>query len=90
MFLRVQLTITQHWLDNGLVPSRRQAIIWTNNEPIHWRIYAALVGEELMDSDDLFTHIFQSCDCPSASKVTPVDIGKSTITKQPIKIKNDV
>ena len=29
-------------LDNGLAPNRRQAIIWTNADPIHWRIYAAL------------------------------------------------
>ena len=33
--------------DNGLAPSRRQAIIWTSAEPIYWRIYAALVGDEL-------------------------------------------
>ena len=26
-------------LVNGLVPNRRQAIIWTNTGPIHWRIY---------------------------------------------------
>ena len=29
-------------LDNGLAPNRRQAIIWTNADPIYWRIYAAL------------------------------------------------
>ena len=29
-------------LDYGLTPNRRQAIIWTNAEPIYWRIYAAL------------------------------------------------
>ena len=34
-------------LDNGLAPNRRQAIIWTNGDLIHWRIYAALVEEEL-------------------------------------------
>ena len=33
--------------DNGLAPSRRQAIIWTNVDPIHRRIYAALGGDEL-------------------------------------------
>ena len=27
---------------------RRQAIIWTNADPIHWRIYAALGGDELI------------------------------------------
>ena len=25
-----------------------QAIIWTNADPIHWRIYAALGGDELI------------------------------------------
>ena len=30
--------------DNGLAPNRRQAIIWTNVDPIHWHIYAALGG----------------------------------------------
>ena len=34
-------------LDNGLAPNRRQAIIWTNADSIHWRIYAALGWDEL-------------------------------------------
>ena len=34
-------------LDNGLAPNRRQAIIWTNADIIHWRIYTALGGDEL-------------------------------------------
>ena len=34
--------------DNGLVLSRQQAIIWTNVDPVHWRIYAALEGDELI------------------------------------------
>ena len=34
-------------LDNGLAPNMRQAIIWTNADPIHWRIYASLGGDEL-------------------------------------------
>ena len=29
-------------LDDGLVLNRRQAIIWTKADPIHWRIYATL------------------------------------------------
>ena len=29
---------------NCLAPKRRQAIIWTNAEPIHWRIYVAQGG----------------------------------------------
>ena len=47
MFPSVQLTITNIGLDSGLAPNRQHAIIWTNAEPIHWRIYAALGGEEL-------------------------------------------
>ena len=31
-------------LDNGCAPNRRQAIIWTNVDPIHWRIHAAQGG----------------------------------------------
>ena len=27
---------------------RRQAIIWTNYDPVYWRIYAALGGDELI------------------------------------------
>ena len=27
----------------------RQAIIWTNADPIHWRIFAALGGDELIN-----------------------------------------
>ena len=29
----------------------RQTIIWTNADPIHWRIYAALGGDDLMVSE---------------------------------------
>ena len=32
---------------NGLAPNRRQAIIWTNADPVRWRIYAALGRDEL-------------------------------------------
>ena len=34
-------------LDSGLAPNRWQAIILTNADLIHWRIYAALGGDEL-------------------------------------------
>ena len=36
--------------DNDLALTRRQAIIWTNADPIHWRIYAALEGDVLIHS----------------------------------------
>ena len=28
--------------DNGLVPNRQQAIIWTNDGLVYWGIYASL------------------------------------------------
>ena len=33
--------------DNGLAPNRRQAIIWTNDGPGYWRLYASLDLNEL-------------------------------------------
>ena len=33
--------------DNGLAPTRRQAIIWTNGGLVYWRIYASLGLNEL-------------------------------------------
>ena len=35
-------------LDNGLAPTRRQAIIWTNDGRSYQRIYASLGLNELM------------------------------------------
>ena len=32
---------------NGLAPNRRKAITWTNADPVHWCIYAALQAHEL-------------------------------------------
>ena len=49
-------------LDNGLAPNRRQAVIWTNADPIHWRIYLALGGEELsLLIRHLASHAFLWC-----------------------------
>ena len=47
LFPGVQLTISQYGLGSGLAPNRRQATTWTNADPILWRIYAALGGDEL-------------------------------------------
>ena len=49
-------------LDNGLAPIRQQAIIWTNADPINWRIYATLGGDEL-------TQMFIVSVCKSLSTV---------------------
>ena len=37
------------------VPDRRQAITWTNVDPIYWRIYASLGGDELNKLDHSLT-----------------------------------
>ena len=38
---RVQLIISRHGLDNGLMTIRCQAIILTNSGLVYWRIYAS-------------------------------------------------
>ena len=45
LFLRVQYVSVGS--SNGLAPNRRQAVIWTNADPVHQRINAALGGDEL-------------------------------------------
>ena len=35
--------------------NRRQAIIWTDADPIQWRLYAALGGDEMSLDIFLFT-----------------------------------
>ena len=45
-------------LVNGLASNRRQAIIWTNADPIHWRKYAALEGDELTHRGHIATLIW--------------------------------
>ena len=54
-------------LNNGLVLNRRQAIIWTNADPTHWRMH--ICGTIYIGGDELSTAVkftVQSCDCPSA------------------------
>ena len=46
LFLRVQQP--RIGSDDGLVPNRWQAIIWTNADSVRWCIYAALGGDELI------------------------------------------
>ena len=38
---RVQFTNSHHWFRWWLGPHRRQAITWTNDVSIHWRIYVS-------------------------------------------------
>ena len=45
-------------LDNGLAPKRWQAIIWTNADPVHRCIYAALGGGELIQSYSVYLSSF--------------------------------
>ena len=49
LFLRVQFTKNNIGLDNGWAPNKREAIIRTNADPIHWRIFATLLGDELSE-----------------------------------------
>ena len=57
LYLKVQLTINQHCCtDNGLAQNRRQAITWSNTDPVHWRIFVALGGDELTESAPM-THV---------------------------------
>ena len=37
-------------LDNGLAPNGDKPL-WSNADPIHWRLYAALGGNELIIYD---------------------------------------
>ena len=46
---------------NGLAPNRRQTIIWTNADPVHCRIYAALRGDELIPINRLKKAFIESC-----------------------------
>ena len=52
-------------LDNGLAANMRQAIICTNADRIHWRIYAALWGDELKSVTDTHTFWDYSAYAPS-------------------------
>ena len=47
LFRRVPLTIFQHSSDYGLVQVRRQAIIWTDDDPVYRCKYASLGLNEL-------------------------------------------
>ena len=35
-----------------LAPNKRQVITWTNDDPVHWHIYASLDPNELKTNDD--------------------------------------
>ena len=58
LFVRIQLTITSIGLDNGLALKRRQAIIWTNADPVYRRKYTALGGDELWNIRPLIFNTF--------------------------------
>ena len=62
LFPTVQLTINQHCSVEGLVLNRRQAITWTNGDPVHWCIYAALRGDELTQWCHMVTYIWVNMD----------------------------
>ena len=46
VFITFSLKLCSSYSDNGLVPNKRQAIIWIDDAPIYWRIHASLgLGE---------------------------------------------
>ena len=47
LFLRIRVQLFSIGSCNGLTPNRRQAIAWTNDDPVHRRIYAALRRDAL-------------------------------------------
>ena len=47
LFPRVQSLIWEHSSDISLAPFRRQAIIWSNDGTVYWRIYSSLGLNEL-------------------------------------------
>ena len=38
--------------------TRLQAMIWTNADPIHWRIYAALAEDELTSNGGVVMEMY--------------------------------
>ena len=45
----------------GLAPNKRKVITWTNDDPVYWRICAALRGDELNPSVIyLFSYNYQN------------------------------
>ena len=49
IFLNANVWISINISLKFISPNRRQAIIWTNADPIHWRIYAAPGEDELKE-----------------------------------------
>ena len=74
------MTITHTGSDNGLAPNWWQAILWTNADAIHWRIYAALGRDELNDDtrsfhfDDLFRWFWFNDAIPNFMKVLHIHV----------------
>ena len=58
--------------DNGLAPNRRQAIVLTNADLIHRRIYAALWGTELKYVDERGIEGIHYMDSHTLQVVRPV------------------
>ena len=74
LFLMVQLTIPSTDLDNGVAPQRRQAIIWTNTDLIHWRIYAALGGwVKLPKTLHIWARYMVKANIPTETQLSVVD-----------------
>ena len=68
---RVPLTITSIGLNNGLVPNRRQAIIWTNVHPILWCTYGTNGTELTLCLPYFYKNFFtRNFDVPNCDNTT--------------------
>ena len=77
-FLIVQLTISNTGTGNGLVPTRRQAIIWTNRKYKDYVYRKMLVQEYLKKwrifkrvkpKNDMMYHDIYNCICQNTKKI---------------------
>ena len=51
--IQISLKVVPVGPGNGMAPNRRHAITPNNADPVHWRIYASLVGDELTSSSSI-------------------------------------
>ena len=73
---------SSNFSDNGLVPARRQAIIWTNDVLCWWLIYASLYLNELTIRDKLFYLTLFTMVQGVVIKLLHIDIGRDLFSSE--------
>ena len=74
LFLRIRLTTSQHWSRQWIDTKKRQAITWTNDDPVFWHLYAPPGLNESKSS-----HCSDVMIRAMASQITGVSIVCSTV-----------